>query len=524
MAGIEDVQPKQLSSLGQPLIQPLDSAVSAPNLAALEDEMRKGQITAQDLFERVQASGARIAQNTAAETQAREYVSPNQVEARQAAVGLATAQAKQQTGALNTADLEKKHYQYFGTTIFGSDGKPDHDAMAHSGLVASQAEARLAYAQAGLTRTPMQYIENGVQKTRFVNQLGDDVTNNPDGTPSKLTLRYQQMRNDAFESLHMPPKAPPNTPKSFASPPENTPVVEPTFDQWKSQLQPPIVSLPVSPDEARGWLVGSGVISPSEISKMSPFQAAETYQSFQDHLKSPSQGEPVVVQTPTHQIEVTAKQPRAISLPVVDPAASNDGALTTGYATGFSPPEIVKTARESQDIKGWSTVRDVIGEFNSLAGSYSGKEPGKITTQKDVALANTLIRLQNPGGTGRGFGELHIEKLEDASPWLERLAGAKGLVLKEHAFTKETRDRLITEGRRLVNSIEQPARDQVSLTVQQLHRVQANPADYLNAGELSLLTSVPFTAPAASTASGAPVVIGGRTLQPLGNGQYRVIQ
>jgi hypothetical protein len=169
--------------------------------------------------------------------------------------------------------------------------------------------------------------------------------------------------------------------------------------------------------------------------------------------------------------------------------------LQTGFAPGFAPPELVKAARETKQVQGWSQVSDVLGEFRSLAGAYGGHE--KITSGKDVALANTLIRLQNPTGTGRGFGDLKVDKLEDATPILEKLYNLKGLVLKQHAFTPETRQRLIQEGNRLVNSIEGPARAQIQLAAQQLQRVGVSPSDYLDQGELGLLGG-------STAAAGAP--------------------
>jgi hypothetical protein len=197
--------------------------------------------------------------------------------------------------------------------------------------------------------------------------------------------------------------------------------------------------------------------------------------------------QPVTVSTPSHTVTVAPNT--ASPAPAQVSSIAPDGSLVTGYAPGFSPQDIVKTARETKQMQGWSNVGDVIKEFKSVAASNPGAKPSAVTTQNDIALANSLIRLQNPTGTGRGFGELKVTNLEEATPILEKLMNIKGIALKEHAFTPQTRARLITEGNRLVESVEGPARDQVALATKQLRGVGANPAQYLDAGELGLLSS-----------------------------------
>jgi hypothetical protein len=538
MAGIADVQPK---SIGQVNITPVSPAVlPGPAGSGVSETLPQAFEAYSNMFNRIKDKPLIDIQrqNAMQQAQIAQQNAPAVGQAQQAAAQLATAQAEQQKSTLNTGDLIKKHYQYYGATIPGADGKPDYDAMAHSGLAASQAEARLAYAQAGLQRQPpVTYFENGVQHTRFLNALGDDITPNPDGSPSKTLQRYQQMRTDAFEQLHSPPDYPSNLPASFAPKPDTEAgdAAPPQFhapDSAAPVIPAPVVmplTPPASPGEARAALVNAGALSGNAAAQISDADVTPAWESYAAHVAQlpvvqPAAAQPVTVSTPSHTVTVAPRTAAPAAAPSVS-SISPDGSLVTGYAPGFSPPEIVKSLRESEIYKNWAEKSAVMGRFRAAAGSYTGA-PGEITTQKDIALANAALQLQAPGGGGsggRGAPELRVNSLEEAQPLLEQAYGIKAKILKTRKFEEGTRNRLIELGKQSIQALEDPARGAVQTAAAQLQRSQAFPEQHLFPYELGLLKGGP-AAPSAGAASYGPPVktLDGRTVRmklPVAGGQ-----
>lgn len=526
MPGIQDPNPSPLSSLGQPIILPISDVVTPATVQPLADQVNRNAAFALGMTQ--QSSGAAIEQQRA----------------EKAAATLATAQAQKGLATLNTGDLVQKHLMY-STPIIGPDGKPDYSAMSESGMNYRRAEMMLQYAQAGLTaQPPIETVDpkTGLPAKVYLNSFGEHVFD------QKTQDRYHKLRDAASQTLMGKPKVdswhpsdlvnqelPEGGVKHIPSSDHQVPVIAPNTtvdgqpfadvsgvytDESAPQVAPLVVptNQPVLPSvgEAAVAPVMQGYQRPVVLgTAAAPFDAAGAVASYQnagrpvvlpDGTVAPAaqvpfqQGAaaPVTVNTPTHTVTVQPNTPPPVAVatpqPVIQPA-NELGAMTVdtplGQAIVAGNPQaaadkLVEDARKSDYVSGWSKVKDVVNEFNSVKNAYTGSKE-KITSQKDVALANTLIRLQNPAGTGRGFGELHVENLEKDAPRLEQLLHIKGLVLKEHAFTPETRKRLIEEGNRLVDSIETPARSELSRVASRISQFNLPLARHLNSDELSLI-------------------------------------
>lgn len=542
MPGIEDVQPKQISSLGQPFVTDQTAAVTPASVLPLMQAEEAQRQAAYGETQQIANAPVVEAQRKVALQQASELLAPEAVQARQTQTALAQAQGQQQLGTITGADLEAKHYHYFGTTMYGADGKPDHEAMKHSGLMAQQAESKLAYAQAMMKRNPFPYKENGMAKVRFYNDLGDDVTPNADGTPSKVVVAAQKMRDEAFSMLHSPPQSPRDTPGMYARSPvtDGDGETDPNPEPWhptedvSGRIAPvvapisrnvPVVTTGMVTPSTNQPVVVAGAVDPimARIRAMSagkpvialgkpgnPFDPAASVAAFRGGI-APNQvpavlpneisSQPVITAAPAdipqHTTTVTtdntgkpvvtvqaATPPPPAPLPVVSPG------IVTGYEEGFAPKDVVNTLRTSELYKNWAEKSGVMGRFNSLVADYAKKRPDHVTTQDDIALANAVLQLQMPGGGGsggRGSPEYRVTSLEESQPVKELLAGIGGKIMRTHKFEEGTRKRLIEKGKEAIASLEGPVRGAIQSTAARLAQVQANPNDHLFPYEMNLL-------------------------------------
>lgn len=273
----------------------------------------------------------------------------------------------------------------------------------------------------------------------------------------------------------------------------------------------------------------------------SPSAAQDAYAAWnaQQAANVPQPTEPVA--QPTQPASVTVEphpsggskitvQPATVDPsappPPPPPPPTGNRSMITGYAPGFSPPEIVKSLRESRLYQNWAEKSGPVGRFKAAASSYTGA-PGEITTQKDLALANAALQLQSSGegGSGRGNPEMRVKSLEEAQPLLEQAYGFKAKILKTRLFEDGTRNRLIALGRQSVQALEDPARGAVQTASDQLQRSQALPEQHLYPYELGLLKGGGATAaPGGGSGAFGPTVktLDGRNVRmklPVAGGQ-----
>src|ERR1035437_3796663 len=213
MAGIADVQPKAIQAISLPIIPASVDPVTynpppTPDVATALSQLNAATQSVKDNEVR------------AATRQAALQTIPATANAQVATANLATQDSQRQQAALDfSKEAIAKHRQYF-PVIHGADGLPDNDAMEHSGVALGQAEARLAYATAGLTMHPTEFFDGPIKRTIWRNDLNENVTPNSDGTSNAVILEHQKDRREAFMDLHTSPKFPKNTPGSFSKPPD----------------------------------------------------------------------------------------------------------------------------------------------------------------------------------------------------------------------------------------------------------------------------------------------------------------
>jgi hypothetical protein len=566
MAGIADVQPK---SIGQVNITPVSPAVlPGPAGSGVSETLPEAFQKYSQMFNTIKDKPLIELQreNAMQQAQLTQQMAPDIAAAQQSAAQLAAAQSAQQRATLNTGDLEKLHYQVYGAPINGKDGKtPDHQAMAQSGLAVQQAQYRYARAMAGVQMIPYKKFVNGVEITRYRNGLGQDVTDNPDGSPNKLILLHQQNAENAFEQLHSPPQIHSDTPGSVQ---ETPPVGEPADDENGAAaaadaivspissgiplVTPPVVQsvnlpttvpsiTPVNPqvaqEQANIEALRNKFFGPGPSS--TPFDAQGAVNSYLQGQQQPvvlpaAPAAPAAVApvtTTTHTTDPQGKPvvtvqstPAApVAPPVVAPAYPTGD--ITGYAPHFSPAEIAEDMRKSPMYSEWAPLAAPIGAFRSAVKSYANLPKGSPTVGSDLELANAIIRMQNKSGSSKGSPEYKVDRLEDAAPILERIPELAGTVLRTKAYPEGTRKRLIAAGNRIAESVEAPARSAVDLAARRLSAQPTDPRTVLSDYELSLLKGGSSGAGASSGGGvyGPPVkTLDGRTVRmklPVAGGQ-----
>jgi len=532
MAGIADVQPKSIGQVSLPVMAPV--VQPGPAGSGVSETLPQAFEAYSNMFNTIKNKPLidLQRQNNMQQAQITQQNAPAIGQAVQAGANLSTASSLQQQANLNGADAEQAFFRYNANPMLGRDGQPDHVAIRQAGMNYLRAERMFTYAQQGLTpQAPIDIPQNGQMVKVYQNAFRENVFD-PD-----VQDKYQEIRHEASKILMGPPVVDTTTPGKLSVADKNNPPASTDIPKYAPPADTsgivapdaPVTSVPIAPDAITPLTVtpasNQPVLPPevapamARVAQLTGSQQSNTLfdpnaavAAYRAQTGGPPVAAPVVLPnslpgqpesaavpftpgrpaTTTISTDNTGKPVISIdhgnpSLPLVQTPAGVG--IRSGPLPGFEPQNIVKTARETKQMQGWSNVGDVIKEFKSLAASNpeTTKGPNAVTTQNDISLANTLIRLQNPTGTGRGFSDFHVTNLEKDAPIFEQLTHIKNLALKNEAFTPETRARLITEGNRLVESVEGPARDQVRLATGQLQRGGYDPAQYLDGGELGLL-------------------------------------
>jgi hypothetical protein len=538
MPGIADVQPKAIEQIGYspdlpPVIQPISwDRAQAPEFSA-----------ALQAWNQARASGS---QAQVARQQAAEFTSPEQIAARQAQTSFAGASASQQEANLSGADAEAAFSRYNPNPPLGKDGKVDHVAKREMGMNYLRAEWMGTYAQAGLTpsHTIPTVNKNGQTVNVYKNAFGENVYD------EAIQSKYQKMWGKATEikmsagktdswatpgdlsvaDENSPPASssviPDNTPPSYVSgtispegapvstdvapgsitpamvmPTSNQPVVvahnDPIFSRIAAMSQagkPVVLGQPGNPfamqanlDAFRAGQASAGaapVVLPNEVQNQPDVQALPMTPGVQ-----PAAPKPTIITTSDSRIAVTPiVQPAAPSVLSMTPTPLGMG-IPSGFSPGYSPQEQTAALRASELYKNWAEKSGAMGRFRAAAASYTGQS-GEITTQKDIALANSALQLQMPGGGGsggRGNPDMQVHSLEAAQPLLEQFYGLKAKILKTKLFEEGTRKRLIELGHQSVAALEDPARGAVQMVAKNLRDANVDPNGHLYPYELGLL-------------------------------------
>jgi hypothetical protein len=546
MPGIADVQPKAIEQIGYspdlpPVIQPIawDRAQAPDFSAALQS------------WNQARASGSQA--NMAAE-QAKEYTSPEQIAARQAQTNLAQKTATQQAATLTTADLVKAHMDWYGHHIYTANGKDiNYDAEAQSGANVTRLSKYAGFLQDSLTPGAPVPFTDGIRKTfKIYGKHGEDLTFGPDGTQSPTEVTLRKRLGEVLDTLYqndpwhentpgsikpgkdgsmLPQFADPNGPAAVipsAPPPVVTPPVAPVAPAAPVVMP---AAPPASPGEARANLVNAGAMSMSSALQVSDEEAIPTWQSYAAHIKNlpviqptapaaAQSAQPASVVIEPHPaggskitVQPAAVTPPAAPPPVIappgPPSLSSGGNFGTmsGTEPGYSAPELMKSVREGDFVKGWSSPDNLskVGLFKKAVSAYTDlgndeldRKKG-ITNVKDLALAGAVRRLQQSGAGGsggRGDPEYQPDKLEGYTPIIEKLYNFVPHILGNNRYDEKTRRRLIELGNQAVQVKEAPARSALQATADMFGQLNYPLKPFFNDIELGLI------------GQGAPVVPG----------------
>lgn len=519
MPGIEDVQPKQISTLGQPLAPTVEPAATVSSAAILLDQVRKGAIHPLEVMQRQQQlnlgeqqleSGANQLQLQ--RQQVSEALSPEAIQARAATMKLAKQKAEAEEQTMFTKNAVETWMKLRGDVVRDAEGNPDLDATARSGEYLIRMMQLQDWAAKKLKTDPQIFRDpqTGAERVRPLNADGE----NPfleDGKPNPVFKEYRQAHNLATKELLTyegekpfakkagtvtPPTTPAETPTVV---PEPTAV--PTGASMVTPISPPSAFAPpewvtpvpsapdVRPNDALGWLVNQGALSQEEAFRLTPEQAVSIYKDYTGHL--PQQQAGTTIQTPDQTITVQPKQapPAAppvkptITPPAPPPAAPPTGAISgMGYSYPKEPvkvPEALKDMRTDAQYKDWGDKKSAINQFKAL--SQKARTTG-VTNIDDKALGAVMRQFLTPGAQlgGRGMTEFMGPSLEHGEPLTYKLEDLYSEVTKRHAYSPALRKDLIRVGNILVPELERLGKNAIDRTVTSLRAqgVQA-PLDQL---------------------------------------------
>lgn len=470
MPGIADVQPKQISSLGQPLVTTAAPVVTPSVMTEFVNAFRTGVITANDIADRFSPEAQ------AKHQLAKELVTPEAVESRKQVQKAITEKARVEHETSLSKDFIDAYTRY-NLPLKKADGTPDYTGMAEVGQKYADMERTLKYSELGLKGTPVQSLDaHGKQITRFINAFGEDITEVP-GKVNPALKEYQNMARKA---------------RGFLLQNDNEPEVP-------EGGTPPVIE--VTPKQA----VAAAAAAAPAIEPTDPFSPESTgvfpqlMPGTPSGLFQPATPPPA---GPKITIEPTAGgAPKVVidsaSPSVVPKTAAPESAVYggEGLVTGrgdFDPDKYVSDVRGSGLYKNWEEKSPFIGELRGIVKKYESLPPGSITTQNDIALATTALMLATPGASagGRGMEGMRITKLEEAQPLLEQLYGIKGHLLKEHKFEEGTRKRIIEAAERKAQIFEEQGRSAVKSAEERLKLKGYNPTEFLFGSEQQLLSSV----------------------------------
>ena len=518
-----------LSTLGQPIVTPLTPAATPSAVEQLIDAYHKGFITTNDILAHSGALAAEQGKNALDVLK----IQPDIIQAQKAQANLTTSQAQAQQAMVQplaqlqqtqvtraTADVNSKqaldaYYAMGLPPVYTKDGALDNVAMTQHGGKILQATQQYKIANdafAGAQWTQQWDEKAGKLVNVFMSPTGLNLTPPRGSFPGSTEWQhYSKMQQNAREFLSdpnnlpgpsgVPSEAQPKVPQSSAVPVDEPPAPMATAIQ-------PVAAPVVSPLPA-GLSAAAGN---STASRSAFIQPATTTITHPDGT--------TIQQTAAAPVSPVAGQ-TAAPLPPVPVSAVQPAGAGAGNADSWPVPprfdvaqKIMGDVRAQEPVKNWLEKHPAINRMRAIAAT----PPTGITTQDDLDLANSVAQLVSQSSGVRGTGDLaQAHKIEETVPLLERVANLKGIVLKEHAFPPEVRQRLIAVGERAARSLETDARAAYAGSLANLRWQAALPDEYLpsvlNTTEMGLLRG-PATsaAPAARTftlSSGRKVVVGG---------------
>jgi hypothetical protein len=472
MPGIEDVQPKQLSSLGQPFVTDLTPAVTQDAVQKLVEGFRSGYITTQDIMSR--ASTLSATKSRAELQMAREIISPEAIQARKEAQMLEAEKARGEREVGLAKDFVGAYLRY-NLPLKKADGSTDYTGMAEVGQKYADNERLLKYAELGTKGEPRQFIDDkGRTHTVMINSFGEDITPVP-GKKNAILENYQKMAQKARTFL-LQNDDEPEVPEGGTAP-----VIE----------------------------VAPKIMTPGP----SPMITALAPQPFQYVPEGAVQGAPTPIAAAAPMVQPA--QPVAAA-PVVAPKVAPGvpeyepftGMIT---ATTFKPDDYMKDVRGSELYKNWAEKTPAIAGFRATVRAYQAAPGAQITTQNDIDLANAALQIASPGATagGRGMESYRVTRIEEAVPLLERLLDLPDVVLKRNKFPEETRNRIIEITERKAQQLEGLARDTLTSAKARLAEQGADSESVFFGPEKDLLGGAQSSASGAGTVT-VPITLGSR--------------
>lgn len=475
------IEPRPINAPVGPLVTPANPAVTPDAVKALTDSFREGFITSQDIIDRLGQTGQLKRQ---AETQqAREFVDPAAVAARQAAVqaggsqaGLVSAQAKagipyandmarlafekQQEDALY-GDAVKTFKQY-RPPILNADGSQNLPAMAEAGTYYLNANRLLQRSKDLMERSQHGLAGNWVvtkdkdtnaEIRRFINARGEDITSIP-GQENPNVTKYRDLEDQAHEL---------------------------EGDAYEM------------------------ISYPTDVNKI-----------INEHKKA--QSESLVAP------KTGASKPSV--MPEAGKAQVYQGQGIEGPIPGMTAVEILDRTRGLETYKTWAEKADSIERFKAVVAAYGSDPEGVqpimssegVSVGKDVELANAVLQMSTPGSTpgGRGQPEFRVTSIAEAQPLIERILNIKAEVLGQERFGPQTRARLIEAGQRAAESKERGAREAIQLAASQLPP-GTNPKKVFLGSELEFLSGG-STPASIKTGSQMAAPVAGSTIKRVVNG------
>lgn len=497
MPGIEDVQPKQISSLGQAMVPTIEPVVTQDAMTKLTNAFRQGWITTNDILDRAREQDK---QNLVLQ-RAREEVSPEQVAARKAKAEAETAVSLQSKAEQNNKFAYERFLKSGRALPRDEQGNVDHTAVISQGSDFLQADEEMKTALMGLQSQPKIVRDSkGNAVVLDINAAKENVSYG-----SEAYKRYQKMLSHSSHILH-------GTPELSGVPAGAHPAVDLSQTPGAPAATTPAAAAPVVVPAAPPGSVAALPV-PGRVYGAPPVEIAPKIPSAVFPLTDWTQQVPVIHGGPAPSI-VIPQQAAPVITPVAPPVAAAPPVIQPGVVpaggmdiTGavpylnpdFKPDEYMKEVRSSELYKNWAEKTPAIAGFRATARAYQDKPAGAITVQDDIDLANSALQIASPGTTagGRGMEAYRINRIEDSIPYLERFLDIKAVTLKEHKFPKETRERIIAATERKAQEIEKLGRDTLHSAQERLTTEYRDPAKYLFEPEKQLIsgstrtTSVP---------------------------------
>lgn len=496
MAGIADVQPISISPAG-PLVGQIAPAATPAAVEQLSTAFRQGFITTDDVIRRAQEAPVEGAKRQVALQEAKEVLSPEAVQMRAEQRRLTTQKSQAERETMLSKDFVDAYLRY-NLPLKKSDGTPDFSGMAEAGQKYADTERLLKYAEMGLTGKPVQFKNAlGQTITKTVNVFGEDLTETDPNKPNKILREYQTMARKARSYL-LQNDDEPEVPEGKAAP-----VIQVSPKQMTFTQAPPAVDL--TPER-------TGVF---------PVVTAATPVGLAPRVQDVAPAGAIIPQVVPVQPGVSAVAPAVVKPVVTVPAASAASAVPAapevsvaptkwyggeGMVTDlgpFDPDKYVTTDVKGGELyKNWAQKSEVIEDFYKTAASYENLPPGSITTQKDIALATQALMLAMPGQSagGRGPEGLRLTRLEDAQPYIEKWLDLPAVLLKEHKFTKGTRDRIIQAAKQKAEILEAQGKGALDLAYKRLIKQGYDPKEFLSGKELSLIAKSSGPSPSGASA------------------------